>query len=109
MSYPVAQTSLMAHEHTLKKCEGPCESPGMCNWCDGGLAFCLVCKGAEADLPKDCPGYMMTEDQRRRVQDGWVNFKGGQWVALGKTDNAGRVYRETHSGERVYKASHSPG
>lgn len=93
----------MANEHTLKKCEGECSSPGHCNWCDGGLAYCLVCTGAEASLPKDCPGYKMTEDQGRRVQYGWIDFVGRTWVALGKTDSAGRVYLEKRNGERVYK------
>ncbi len=27
---------------------------GMCNICDGGLAYCVVCRGGESDLDVPC-------------------------------------------------------
>jgi hypothetical protein len=45
---------------------------------------------------------MMTEDQRQRIADGWIDFVGGKWISLGKRDGHG-IYREGHKGERIYK------
>jgi hypothetical protein len=43
-------------EHVWYKCPQPCKQPGRCKYCDGGLAFCTVCKQAEAELEPTCPG-----------------------------------------------------
>lgn len=40
-----------------------CQIPN-CNICDGDLAQCVVCGGAECELPSDCPGKPMTPNQR---------------------------------------------
>lgn len=42
-------------EHKYYKCEQPCEKPN-CQYCDGGLAFCTVCKEGEGGLKPTCPG-----------------------------------------------------
>lgn len=75
-------------------------------WCEkhhGELFYCTTCHGGEGNLPTECPGYPMTEDQRQRVMAEWIDFRGGKWVALGKRDHSGRVYRERYDGERIYK------
>lgn len=53
---------------------------GRCNICDGGLALCKVCGGAEGSLPKECPGSRMTSDQEDAVYAGTLDFVGGKWV-----------------------------
>jgi hypothetical protein len=42
-------------DHTYFKCVQPCEKIN-CIYCDGGLAFCVVCKQGEAELEPTCPG-----------------------------------------------------
>lgn len=54
-----------------------------CFVCEGGLAYCVVCGGAEADLPSTCPGELMTELTRILVARGMVDFRGGRWVKTG--------------------------
>lgn len=51
-----------------------------CNICDGGLAYCKVCHGAEASLPTECPGVAMTPLQQDEVTACRVDFKGGRWI-----------------------------
>lgn len=92
-------------EHTPYRCGG---DPDHCHeaWCSthhGELQSCSVCGGGEVTLPKECPGVPMTDDQMRRVADGWINFVGGKWVALGKSDAQGRAYREKYDGARLYR------
>lgn len=41
-------------EHVLYKCPDTCEG---CMFCDGGLAMCVVCNQAEADMEEFCKGY----------------------------------------------------
>jgi hypothetical protein len=42
-------------DHRWFKCEQPCEKQH-CVYCEGGLAFCVVCKKGEAELEPTCPG-----------------------------------------------------
>lgn len=55
-----------------------CDKDGHCMICDGGLSHCVVCHGAESDLPTDCTGKQMTTDQRIGVANG-DDFKDGKW------------------------------
>jgi hypothetical protein len=64
-------------EHVLHKCD-----KHDCSICNGGLADCTVCGGAEAALPTDCPGERMTGDRMDAVQIGLLDFRGGKWVKL---------------------------
>ena len=64
-------------KHVLHKC-----NEDRCSICDGGLAFCEVCKGGEASLPSECPGIQMTEEQSRAVQYGQFDFVDGKWKRL---------------------------
>jgi hypothetical protein len=50
-----------------------------CRICPGGLLLCVVCGGAEASLPKDCPGVRMTGVEEDMVQDGTLNYINGEW------------------------------
>lgn len=61
--------------HTL---HANCDKEGCCV-CEGGLAWCVTCGGAEASLPTECPGFMMTAGEQDLVQNGELDFKDGQW------------------------------
>lgn len=46
--------------HTFYVCT--CNKTG-CQYCDGGLAYCTVCGGAEGSLLPECPGVRLTPEQ----------------------------------------------
>lgn len=71
-------------KHFLHTCEDK-ECLG-CNYCRGGLAFCRVCKGAEASLPTDCPGRRLTEVEEQRITEGSMDFVEGAWVYPAQLD-----------------------
>jgi hypothetical protein len=45
-----------------------------CIVCAGGLAWCVVCSGAEGDLPTHCPGEPMCEVVRQAVYDEEIDY-----------------------------------
>lgn len=51
-----------------------------CFVCDGGLALCEICGGAEASMPKDCPGYRLHAKRLDAIQDGKIDFIDGKWI-----------------------------
>lgn len=52
-----------------------------CPICVGGLAMCDICGGAEASLPIDCPGVVLTSDQHDKIQAGTLNYVSSMgWV-----------------------------
>jgi ATPase subunit of ABC transporter with duplicated ATPase domains len=51
---------------------------------EDGLAYCLVCGGAEGSLPIDCPQVRMTADQRDGVFTGNLDHIDGTWFEPGK-------------------------
>lgn len=53
---------------------------GRCPFCEGGLFLCVVCGGAEGDMPTDCPGHRMHDAERAAVMNGHLDFRGGRWV-----------------------------
>lgn len=65
-------------QHTLEEHKDGCpieyDRPGTCMICSGGLAFCTTCHGGEAELPTECPGVSMTEDQRAAVLSGHLDY-----------------------------------
>lgn len=65
--------------HTLET-HGPECQVHHCNICDGGLAYCKVCGGAEASLPTECPGEKMSSQTIDDVFACRMDFKGGQWI-----------------------------
>jgi len=60
--------------HTKYECATPCQEPGSCRFCDGGLFLCTVCGGAEGSLPIQCPGYKMTPKEEEDVYAGRINY-----------------------------------
>lgn len=65
---------------TLAPCD--CSGDGGCMLCDGGLALCVRCGGAEATMPRDCPGRPMNREQKEFVQAGLLEYtwrKGWHW------------------------------
>lgn len=68
----------MAVKHTLFKCEQPCEKLH-CMFCDGGLASCTICNGAEASLPTDCPGEPISDADQRDIMTGELDYRAGEW------------------------------
>ncbi len=68
----------MKHElYTAADCK--CDKTGGCNICDGGLALCMVCGGAEGSLPTECPGIRMTNQQEEEVYKKELDFVDGAW------------------------------
>jgi len=55
--------------HVFHKCNDP-----NCSVCNGGLAYCDVCGGAENSLPNACPGYRMDDHEQALVASGNLNF-----------------------------------
>ncbi len=53
-----------------------------CGYCMGGLFTCSTCGSSEGELPTDCPGEPMHEDERAAVMNGHVDFRRGQWIAV---------------------------
>ena len=66
-------------EHFFYKCPPGCEKPH-CPYCEGGLAFCEVCKCAEGELPTECPGRPVNEETREEIYSGQVDYLNGEWV-----------------------------
>jgi hypothetical protein len=80
-------------KHTYYECK--CTRQ-YCQFCDGGLYACTVCKGFEGSLTTDCPGVPLTEEQdamiyNYRVWDyredkgGWC-FPDGTGHSMGDDD-----------------------
>lgn len=65
-------------EHRYYKCPPDCDLPH-CPYCMGGLAYCIVCRAGEAELPSECPGRPMTNGERHGVMDGAIDYKEGVW------------------------------
>jgi len=51
-----------------------------CPICDGGLAVCRVCGGAEGSLPTHCPGRRMTREEDQDVLHARRDFRAGKWA-----------------------------
>jgi hypothetical protein len=48
-----------------------------CATCEGGLAWCVVCGGAESCLPTECPGSRMTGRQLDLISAGNLDYVNG--------------------------------
>lgn len=57
-----------------------CPDPGRRMICDGGLALCTVCWGAEGSLATECPGEQMSDEHDEAVYGGELDFVDGAWV-----------------------------
>lgn len=47
-----------------------------------GLAQCVVCKGAEGQLPSECPGYTLSPAGKDLILAGKIDYKNGKWTGL---------------------------
>ncbi len=66
--------------HVFYSCQKPCPNPGTCRYCDGALAYCVTCKGAEGTLPTDCPEKAMPEAVQEAVMRGNIDYKKDRWI-----------------------------
>lgn len=67
--------------HKLHSCKD-----SSCMVCTGGLTYCEVCHGGEGDLPTECPGRPMDEEERYRVLHGEWDFKEECWYETKRLD-----------------------
>ena len=58
--------------HKLHKCDATCEG---CPVCEGGLAMCDTCGGAEGSMPTDCPQRPMTLEEWEAVYRDEIDFR----------------------------------
>ena len=65
-------------EHQLYKCVQPCQVTH-CNICDGGLALCTVCNGAEASLTTECPGRKISDEEQDQIVKGNLDYN-EDWI-----------------------------
>jgi len=61
-------------KHIKYECRGHHEYGG-CQFCDGGLFACTICRGMEGSLPTDCPGVKMTQEQQDQVYAGQIDYR----------------------------------
>lgn len=54
-----------------------------CAVCDFGLAICKTCKTGECQIPTECPGRPMTEEEKELVCKGELDYDMGVWFHLG--------------------------
>lgn len=89
----------MQHTEYVCRCHRP-----YCQFCDGGLFACTVCKGFEGSLPTDCPNVKMTSEQEEAVYAGTLDYREGRgWVApdgTGKSMGDSRIYAEQLKAKR---------
>ncbi len=57
-----------------------CRVDDYCYICDGGIAFCTVCKCAEGSLATDCPGYDCYAEYGDLIYNRKIDFKDGEWI-----------------------------
>jgi len=76
-------------QHTLVK-HTDCEKP-FCPICEGGLALCSVCGGAEGTLPTHYPGRRLTDDEEASIMNGSRDYEDGHWGPGWKAKNQRRL------------------
>ncbi len=66
-------------KHLYRRCDCRMERCAICTW---RAAICTRCAGIEGELPTDCPGEEMTDEQRIGVLSGEINYhRGTGWIA----------------------------
>lgn len=73
------ELALAGANHVWYKCG--CESYA-CQFCDGGLASCTVCKCIEGSLATECPGFDCYLTHGEDIYQRKIDFKDGQWVSM---------------------------
>jgi hypothetical protein len=79
-------------EHKYHKC-----NDNECRICNGGLADCEVCNGAEGSLTTECCGRPLSSREQERIYKGFLDYKDGQWI--GQESRIYSVYLHDPSGE----------
>ena len=51
-----------------------------CVCCNGKLTWCVVCQGAEASMPTDCPGRLLTDIEIDAIMGNTLDFVDGEWI-----------------------------
>ena len=51
-----------------------------CPICDGGLALCVICGGAEGSLTTECCGRKLTKDEQKLIMNGALDFQDNRWI-----------------------------
>lgn len=69
----VSITRIMRHPAHYLHRPSQCDRD-QCFVCEGGLALCLTCGGAEASMPTDCPQALMGERRAAAVQAGALDY-----------------------------------
>ena len=64
-------------QHIYYKCS--CQK-SYCQFCDGGLAFCIVCKCGEGSLASECPGLNVQEDDQDKICKDILDFVNNRWI-----------------------------
>ena len=67
-------------KHKFYKCGKNCDDP-YCNYCYGGLGYCVVCDCAECELTTDCYGDELNEVQKDYICQKKIDYIGGEWVS----------------------------
>jgi hypothetical protein len=69
-------------KHKFYECPPSCERVA-CQFCDGGLSFCITCKCGEGSLPTDCPGEQVTDQTESDIYNRKIDFIENEgWVKL---------------------------
>lgn len=71
-----------------------------CPICDFGLFECAVCGGAEGELPMECPGILMTGEQKDRVMAGSLDYQLGRWFEPKEREPSGVIRIPTVNSKR---------
>lgn len=71
--------SRLHRQHNRRDCQSDGDSNAVCVVCEGGLTYCEICNGGEADLPTECPGRKMTAEEREGVANGVLDYVEGVW------------------------------
>lgn len=64
-------------DHAFEQHKG-CQKTA-CMICDGGLAYCTVCRTGECEIPTDCPGEPVPLLAREELCAGSLDFFSGVW------------------------------
>jgi hypothetical protein len=67
------------HYYTCVEKHGKCLAEGHCYFCDGGLALCIVCRGAEGTLTSECSGRPLSEHEEADIMAGRLDYIDGVW------------------------------
>ncbi len=59
-----------------------------------GLCFCIICKGAESSLTKECCGMVLDEMVQNLITAGKTDFINGMWINYLKPLTSKQDYKQ---------------